>query len=84
MKGVDNVLEVAEILVSSELAKQKGAWIEYEGQKLQGLEKLYQALKNNKEMYKKAIEKIKTLKLNVYGLLTNENNISYDDIPQEQ
>lgn len=84
LKGVDNVLEVAEILVSSELAKQKGAWIEYEGQKLQGLEKLYQALKNNKEMYKKAIEKIKTLKLNVYGLLTNENNISYDDIPQEQ
>lgn len=81
LKGVDNALEVAEILVGSGLAKKKGAWIEYEGNKFQGIDKLHEELKKNKDLYNKALEKIKNLNTNTYGIISNTDEVSYEDIP---
>ncbi len=85
-KGVNNIMETAEILISTGLAKRKGAWIEYEGKKMQGINGLYEELKQNKELYKKSIEKIKEVANNssVFGVLSDENiEVKYDDIPDK-
>lgn len=47
-KGTDPVTEIADVLISSGLAKKAGAWIEYHGQKCHGSDELANMLKDEK------------------------------------
>jgi recombination protein RecA len=76
-KGVNNHMELAEILVSSGLAKSKGGWIEFEGKKYHGIDEFVEHIKSD-NVYNKYLSKIKSLKLSSYGIITEENNLVED------
>jgi recombination protein RecA len=76
-KGVNNHMELAEILISSGLAKSKGGWIEFEGKKYHGMDEFVEYIKSD-NIYNKYLGKIKSLKLSSYGLITEENNLVED------
>jgi recombination protein RecA len=76
-KGINNHMELAEILISSGLAKSKGGWIEFEGKKYHGIDEFVEYIKSD-NIYNKYLSKIKSLKLSSYGLITEENNLVED------
>lgn len=80
-KGVDNYMELAEILTGNGLAKLSGGWIQYEGNKYHGINEFAATLKNNKEMFNKALHKIKSININTFGIKTEEE-VSLEDITE--
>jgi recombination protein RecA len=76
-KGVNNYMELAEIIISSGLAKSKGGWIEFEGKKYHGIDEFVEHIKSD-NIYNKYLNKIKSLKLSSYGIISEENNLVED------
>lgn len=80
-KGVDNYMELAEILTGNGLAKLSGGWVQYDGNKYHGINEFALALKNDKEMFNKALNKIKSININTFGIKTEEE-MSIEDITE--
>lgn len=72
LKGVDNTVEMAEILVAAKVVEKSGAWFDYEGKRFQGLAKLALYFKD-KANYTKGLEKVAAIGVNTFGLMNKEN-----------
>lgn len=69
-KGVDNASEVADILIGGKAAKKAGAWIDYEGERFQGMDKFIAWVRDAKN-FDKSLKKAKTLasEMNSFGVV---------------
>ncbi len=65
-KGVDNKIEMAEILLYNKMAKMSGGWIEFNGKKYHGIDEFADIFKD-KDLYSKTLSKIKSVDFNVFG-----------------
>lgn len=74
-KGVDTASEVADIVVSSGLAKKAGAWVEYDGQRFNGLAKLTEFFRNKSNL-EKGINQIRSAKINMFGVQKEEGVVT--------
>ncbi len=84
-KGVDNASEIADILISADVAKKQAAWIEYDKKRFHGKDKLVEYFKD-KENFAKGLEKIKSLTtLNTFGIINNqEAPVNTDELKVEE
>ena len=67
LTGIDPSSEVADIIISSGLAKKGGAWYDYDGLRFNGVAKLTDHFRDKKNL-EKGIEAIKSAKINLYGV----------------
>lgn len=63
-KGLDREYETMVMAIDANIAKQKGAWIDYNDEKFNGAEKFYASLLDNPELYNKLESEVKAM----YGL----------------
>lgn len=81
LKGVDNISEIAEILIAADIIKKKAAWFEYEGKRFHGMNQIADYFKD-KKVFEKGLERAKNLKINSFGIL--EEGIKEEDYSVEE
>lgn len=59
--GLDREYETMVMALDANIAKKKGAWVEYDGQNHNGAEKFYSFLLDNPEIYQQLEQKVKTI-----------------------
>jgi recombination protein RecA len=79
-EGVDKASEIADILIAAKAAEKKGAWVYYDGDKFQGMDKFIEAFRDPK-MFEKGLKKARSLssKVNAFGVGARDDDAALDD-----
>lgn len=73
LSGVDNTVEMAEILVAAGVVTKAGSWFEYEKKRFHGLPQLAEHFKD-KGNYAKGLERVHSANANTFGIVNKENH----------